>query len=703
MVEVLEKRKNAKSNRLIREKSPYLLQHAYNPVDWYPWGTEAFEKATSEDKPVFLSIGYSTCHWCHVMEKESFEDPEVASLMNQAFVSIKVDREERPDLDHLYMTVCQMMTGSGGWPLTIVMTPEKKPFFAATYLPKGNRFGRTGMMELVPRIREIWRTRRPDVLESARSVTSALRSMEKETSGHELDRSVLDRAYEELNQRFDQTYGGFSGAPKFPTPHNFLFMLRYWKRTGNQTALKMVEKSLQEMRQGGIYDQIGFGFHRYSTDREWLVPHFEKMLYDQAMLAMAYLESYQATGKSIYADTAKEIFTYVLRDMQSPEGAFYSAEDADSEGEEGKFYVWSEEEFRQLLGEGEADLMIQVFHVEKKGNFREETTARNTGKNIPYLGKPLSEISSDLKIPLDELEQRIRAALRKAFEVRKSRIPPQKDDKILTDWNGLMIAALAKGAQVLGEQSLENEARRAAEFIMSQVRDSHGRLLHRYREGEAGLMANLDDYAFMIWGLIELYEAGFDVKCLRWALQLNACALEHFWDPVAGGFFFTPDDGEALLVRKKEVSDGAIPSGNGVAMHNLLRLARLTGDAEFEHQADRMIRAFSKQINQFPSGYTQFLSSVDFAVGPSYEVILADPTGGGGVKDLLSAFRNRYLPNLVVIHRPSSERLNDLLEIAPFLGDNPPLDGKPTAYVCRNKTCYKPTTDAEHMLKSLEA
>ena len=702
MVEVVETEKNAKGNRLIREKSPYLLQHAYNPVDWYPWGSEAFEKAKTEDKPIFLSIGYSTCHWCHVMEKESFEDPEVADLMNQAFVSIKVDREERPDLDHVYMTVCQMMTGSGGWPLNIVTTPDKKPFFAATYIPKGNRFGQTGMMELVPRIRDIWKTRQKDVFESADSVTNALRSVEKEPSGKELGLPVLEAAYADLANRFDQTYGGFSGAPKFPTPHNFLFLLRYWKRSGDPAALKMVEKTLQEIRQGGIYDQIGFGFHRYSTDREWLVPHFEKMLYDQAMLALAYIEAYQATGKRIYADTAKEIFTYVLRDMKSPEGAFYSAEDADSEGVEGKFYVWTEAEFRELFDQKEADLLARVFHVEKKGNFREETGAKSAGNNIPYLGKSLTEISSDLGIPFSELKQRIDVARRKAFEVRQKRIHPHKDDKILTDWNGLMIAALAKGGQVFGEKSFEGEARHAADFIMSRMRDTNGRLLHRYREGEAAIVANLNDYAFMMWGLLELYEAGFEVKYLKWALELHESLLEHFWDSSGGGFFFTPDDGEDLLVRKKEVYDGAIPSGNAVAMHNLLRLARLTGRAEFDEQASRISKAFSGQVDQFPSGYTQFLSSLDFGIGPSYELILADPSQNDGAKEMIEAFRTRYLPNLVVIYRPSGERLNEIVGIAPFVADNPPLNGNPTAYVCRDKTCYKPTTDPGEMLKRLE-
>ena len=558
------------------------------------------------------------------------------------------------------------------------------------------------MIELVPRIRDIWRTRQKDVLESADSVTNALLSVEKEASGKELGLPAVEMAYADLAQRFDQTYGGFSGAPKFPTPHNLLFMLRYWKRSGSPAALNMAEKTLQEMRQGGIYDQIGFGFHRYSTDREWLVPHFEKMLYDQAMLATAYLETYQATGKQVYADTAREIFTYVLRDMKSPEGAFYSAEDADSEGVEGKFYVWTEAEFRQLFDKEESNLLARVFRVEKSGNFREVAGAKGTGNNILYLGKPLSEISSELGIPFSELEQRIDAARRKAFEAREKRIHPHKDDKILTDWNGLMIAALAKGGQGFGEESYEIEAGRAAEFIMSRMRNARGRLLHRYREGEAGIVANVDDYAFMIWGLIELYEASFDVQYLRWALELNESMQLHFWDSVGGGFFFTPDDGEDLLLRKKEIYDGAIPSGNAVAMHSLLRLARITGRPEFEERASLISKAFSGQINQFPSGYTQFLSSLDLGIGPVYELILADPSQEGGANELLKALRTRYIPNLVVIHRPSGERLSEIVEIAPFVVDTPPLEGEPTAYVCRNKTCFKPTTDPREMLKCLE-
>ncbi len=685
-------------NKLIKEKSPYLLQHAYNPVDWHAWNEEAFEQARAENKPIFLSIGYSTCHWCHVMEKESFEDAEVAELMNEAFVSIKVDREERPDIDHVYMTVCQMMTGSGGWPLTIVMTPDKKPFFAATYIPKGSRFGRTGMMELIPRIREVWTNRHKDVLDSAENMTTALHSIEKEKPGELLDAGVFDKAYEELRQRYDTTYGGFSGAPKFPTPHNFFFLLRYWRRADRQEALKMVEKTLQEIRWGGIFDQIGFGFHRYSTDREWLVPHFEKMLYDQAMLALAYLETYQATGNTLYSDTAREIFAYVLRDMRSPEGGFYSAEDADSEGVEGKFYVWTEQELREILPPDETDMIARAFHVEKTGNFREEASGKSFGTNILYTGKSLADIASEMKLPAKELKNKIDSARVRLFEARERRIHPHKDDKILTDWNGLMIAAFARGAQVLGDKTYADAVQGAVEFILKSMRKPDGRLLHRYREGEASIAAHLDDYAFLVWGLIELYEATFDARFLKTGLELNRDMLRRFWDERGGGLYFTSDDAENLIVRKKEVYDGALPSGNAVAMLNLLRLGRFTGDGDLEDRASKLQRAFSEQVRQFPSGYTQFLSALDFSLGPAREVVIS---GSLGAKDMLDAVRSRYFPNQVVLFRPAGEESARIDAVAPFAKNYASVDGKATAYVCSGQACKSPTTEVKDLLALL--
>ena len=690
-----------KTNKLIHEKSPYLLQHAYNPVDWYPWSEEAFHRAARENKPLFLSIGYSTCHWCHVMENESFEDPEVAKLMNETFVSVKVDREERPDLDHVYMTVCQILTGSGGWPLTIIMTPEKRPFFAATYIPKGTRFGRTGLMELIPRIREIWNTRRDEVNNSADQITAALKKVAQDKPGSDLEFDTLNKAYIEMTQRFDETYGGFSQAPKFPTPHNFLFMLRFWKRTGRPKPLNMVETTLQAMRQGGIYDHVGYGFHRYATDKAWLVPHFEKMLYDQAMMSMAYLEAFQATKNELYADTAREIFTYVLRDMRSPEGGFYSAEDADSEGVEGKFYTWKEEDIRQILPKEDADLIIRVFDVQKNGNFKEEASGRMTGENILHLAKPIADLAAELKIPEQTLATRIESACERLFKIREKRVHPYKDDKILTDWNGLMIAALARGAQILGNPAYEEAAENASGFILETLRDDEGRLRHRYREGEAGIIANLDDYAFLIWGLIELYEATFNSEYLKTALEVNTLMIEYFWNEKVGGFFFTPDDGEKLIVRKKEVHDGALPSGNAVAFLNLLRLARFTGDAAYDEKASEIVRAFSEQIKQYPSGYTQFLVALDFALGPSHEVVIAGASDADDTLKLLRAVRKEFIPNRVLILHPSEKTDSEIENISKFLKPHVPVNGKAAAYVCLGNACNMPTTEVEDMLEML--
>jgi len=688
-------------NRLIFEKSPYLLQHADNPVDWYPWGPEAFEKARREDKPIFLSIGYSTCHWCHVMEHESFEDSEVARLMNEVFVSIKVDREERPDLDNIYMTVCQMLTGSGGWPLTIIMTPDKKPFFAGTYFPKESRSGIIGMLDLVPRIKEIWITRREEVVKSANQITAALGQVSKYAPGEELGEPILKSAYEQLVQRFDEQYGGFGSAPKFPSPHNLLFLLRYWKRTGDEKSLRMVEKTLQAMRNGGIYDYLGFGFHRYSTDQLWLVPHFEKMLYDQALLAMAYTEAYQTTGNGEYGQTAREIFTYVLRDMKAPTGGYYSGEDAQSEGEEGKFNLWTEEEIRQVLSAEEADLIITVFHVEKEGNFHEEATGKRRGRNILYVKGSIGEIAAGLKISVRDLRRRLEDARGKLFAAREKRIHPHKDDKILVDWNGLMIAALAKGARILDEPQYVEAAKEALDFILTTMRNSDGRLLHRYRDGEAALPAYVDDYAFLIWGMLELYETTFEAGYLQNALNLNNDLLKHFWDDQAGGFYFTADDAEKLLVRQKDIYDGAIPSGNSVAALNLLRLGRITANANLEEKAAKIGRVFSKGIKQSPSAHTQLLVAVDFVIGPSYEVVIAGDSGAEDTKAMVRALRSRFVPNKIVLFRPSEKESPEIIQLAEYTKYQSSIDGKATAYVCLNYRCKLPTTDPGKMLELL--
>lgn len=677
-------------NRLISEKSPYLLQHAYNPVNWYPWSKEAFERAKEEKKPVFLSIGYSTCHWCHVMEKESFEDDEVAALMNDVFVSIKVDREERPDIDSIYMSVCQAMTGSGGWPLNLILTPDMRPFYALTYIPKESRFGRVGMLDMIPRVKQLWNSHRDEIEKTANESIKAIRPLQ-ETAGERPGEDMLHQAYEQLLGMFDEEHGGFGRAPKFPTPHNIMFLLRYWKRTGDRMALVMVEKTLSAMRMGGIYDHIGFGFHRYSVDPRWLIPHFEKMLYDQAMLALAYTEAYQATGKEEYKKTCREIFTYILRDMTSAEGGFYSGEDADSEGEEGKFYLWTENELRQVLSNEEYELVKKVFNINEKGNFPEAK-----GKNIFFLSKPFPEVPDTSTA---DIVEGIESSRRKLFAARENRIHPGKDDKILTDWNGLMIAALAKASQAFDEPLYATTAQKAADFILSTMRNAKKRLYHRYREGETAISGFLDDYAFFIWGLLELYEATFKVRYLKAAIELNEDLLTHFWDNTTGGFFITSDDAENILIRKKDIYDGAVPSGNSVAMLDLIRLGKITADAELERNAEAIGQAFSRIIEQAPAGYTMFISALDFALGPSSEVVIAGDLHAVDTGDMLKALRKEFVPNKVVIFRPNEE--SEIMRISDYTRNLSIKEGRATAYICRNFSCRLPVTELGEMLKLL--
>ena len=680
-------------NKLITEKSPYLQQHAKNPVNWYPWGDEAFDKASSEDKPIFLSIGYSTCHWCHVMAHESFEDSYVGKLMNETFVSIKVDREERPDIDKIYMAVCQLMTGSGGWPLTIVMTPDKKPFFAGTYFPKESRFGRIGIIDLIKRIDSLWKNERKQLLESSEKIIFALQDVNTESPGSSLTKIVLNSAYSQLSARFDKKNGGFGAAPKFPTPHNLLFLLRYWKRTGDENALSMVEKTLKQMRMGGIYDQIGFGFHRYSTDSDWLVPHFEKMLYDQSLLTLAYLEAYQTTNKKEYANTAKEIMTYVLRDMMSSEGAFYSAEDADSEGEEGKFYVWSKTEIEEILGADNSERFSKLYNVDVNGNFLDEATRKKTEKNIIHLKSNLPDMPSiDIKLLRNKL-----------FEAREKRIRPHKDDKILTDWNGLMIAAFAKAGYILNDQKYIQVAKKAVDFILNKMINSDGRLLHRYRKGGADILAFIDDYAFLIWGLINLYEASFETQYLEKAIELTEEQIKLFWDSSIGAFFFTAEDAESLLTRQKETYDGAIPSGNSVAMLNLLRLAQLTGNDEYEKKADHLGRVFAESVRANPVAHSLMMVAVDYAVGPTYSLVIAGDSGKEDTILMLNEVRKQFLPNKSLIFRPTEELNPEIDKYSNFVQFFDKYEEKATAFVCINKTCKAPTNDIKQAIKYLNA
>jgi uncharacterized protein YyaL (SSP411 family) len=681
---------NKNSNHLIFEKSPYLLQHAHNPVDWYPWCDKAFSKALAKNKPIFLSIGYSTCHWCHVMEKESFEDIEVAKLLNETFVSIKVDREERPDIDKIYMDFCQMLTGSGGWPLTIIMTPEKKPFFAATYIPKQNKYGKIGMLELIPQVKELWLDKRDDVLQSSENITKHFLKQNVSIPGKDLDKSLLDLTFDNLTQLYDINNGGFGTSPKFPTMHHIYFLLRYWKRTKNDYALKMVEKTIKAMRAGGIWDQIGFGFHRYSTDEKWIVPHFEKMLYDQALISIGCIEAYQVTKIEEYKSIAEEIFTYVLRDMTSELGGFYSAEDADSEEVEGKFYTWTKNEIRKIFPNQESDMLIDIFNI--------GITSLESG-SILYLNKPLEDIALKYNLSLKDLNEFIQNSIKKMFYERKKRIQPFKDDKILTDWNGLMISALAMGARAFDNKTYEKAAINAADFIINNLISKDGLLLHRYRDGQSAIAANLDDYAFFIMGLFELYQTTFNILYLKTATNLIKYLIENFWDNENGGFYFTKINDEIAGFRKKDVYDGAIPSGNSIALLNLIKLSRITADNSLEDKAFKILKAFSKTIENTPEAYTQFISSFDFIIGPSFEIVIVGDNYSNETKKILKAINLAFVPNKVVILKTIDSPENEMTKTPDFIKDLKMINNKSTIYVCSNFSCKLPTNDINEMLK----
>jgi len=677
-------------NRLANEKSPYLLQHAQNPVDWYPWGEEAFVAAREQDRPVFLSIGYATCHWCHVMERESFEDADVARLMNETFVNIKVDREERPDIDGIYMTAAQLLISHGGWPLTILMLPDRRPFFAATYIPKATRFGRMGMLDLIPRIRELWATQRDKLVDSAAAVHETIgEHMRAAPAPAVLDEATLRQGYVELAGQFDHEHAGFGQAPKFPTPHLLLFLLRYGQRTGAEPPLAMVRQTLAAMRAGGIYDQVGFGFHRYATDRTWLVPHFEKMLYDQAMLALAYTETWQATRDPALERVVRETLTYLRRDLTGPEGAFHSAEDADSEGEEGKFYVWSLEELREVAGE-DADLAASVWGVEADGNFREEATRERTGRNILHVRRAPADVAASFGLTEAAAAERLERARERLLGRRAGRVRPLLDDKILTDWNGLMIAAAAAAGRALDAPGFVELATRAAEFLWDTMwRD--GALLHRYREGSAAIAGNLDDYAFLAWGEIELHQATQDPRHLDRAIRLTDALLERFSDEEHGGLFFSPVDREDLIVRMRDLGDGALPSGTAVAFYDLVRLARLTGRPEYEARAGALADACSRQVAARPSAAAFFLVVLDFALGPSQELVVVGAAEDPRTRELLGVARERWHPRLLVLHRPPGDA-GRLAELAPAVRDFVQLDDAPTAYLCQGFVCQRPVT-----------
>jgi hypothetical protein len=693
-------------NRLVFEKGPYLLQHARNPVDWYPWGEAAFARALAEDKPIFLSIGYATCHWCHVMEHESFEDPQVAALLNEAFVCVKVDREERPDVDQLYMAVTMAMTGHGGWPMTVVLTPQRVPFFAGTYFPKGGAGGRPGMLELVPGLARAWTDDRENVAATAQRVREWLASQAASDARGELDGAWIARAATQLAGIYDRTHGGFGDAPKFPTPHNLRLLLRHARRSGDARALEQVVHTLRAMRRGGIWDQVGFGFHRYSTDAQWLLPHFEKMLYDQALMALACIEAWQATGHADLRRTAEEIFAYVARDLTDASGAFRSAEDADSEGEEGTFYVWTPAQLAEVLGGEDAALAGALWGVVEGGNFRDQATGERTGSSILHLPVDTAAFARAKGLEPAAFEARVEGWRAKLLAARARRPRPLCDDKVLTDWNGLMIAALAAGGRAFDEPRHTQAAQRAADFVLAHLRGADGRLLKRWRDGHAEHAGVLDDHAYLAWGLLELFAATGDPARLRQALELERALHEHFHDGERGGYFLAADDVGDLLVRNRESHDGALPSGNSVAAAVQLRLGRLTGSSKLEARGRATLAAFAGEVARAALGHSEYLCALDFDLGPGFELVLVGARDDAGLSRARRELGRRFLPHLVLLERPDPDadgRAAALAELAPFTGPQRALSGRATFYLCREQTCDAPTDDLEALLARLDA
>ena len=658
-------------NHLASETSPYLLQHAHNPVNWYPWGDEALTKARSEDKPILLSIGYSACHWCHVMEHESFENIEIAELMNDNFVNIKVDREERPDLDQIYMSAVQLMSGSGGWPLTVFLTPEMEPFYGGTYFPPNDRYGRPGFRRVLSSISETYRQRRNDVSSNAQAVVERINSQAtRDTAGGALDLEMLDQSYRQIASRFDSRNGGFGSAPKFPPSMVIDFLFRYHLRNGHEQALEMATLTLDKMAFGGIYDQVGGGFHRYSTDDHWLAPHFEKMLYDNALLVRAYLDGYRVTGRETYRRVVEETLDFVTREMYDAGGGFYSTQDADSEGVEGKFYVWDLEEFSEVVGE-DSELLARFFDVTQGGNFEH--------RNILQIRRPVRLFAELEGLAEAELGRKIVVAREKLFERREGRPRPGRDEKVLTDWNGLMLRAYAEAAAYLNRDDYLRVAETNAEFLVSTMWDG-GRLLHSFKDGVPRFNAYLDDYANLADGLLALYQLTFDERWLDRSVDLVDRMIDQFWDREHGGFYFTANDHEALVARTKEYFDNATPSGNSVAADVLTRLAALLDRRDYREKAEHVCRSVGDYVQQFPSGLGRMLAAVDFIVGPSQEIALIGPPS-----EFLPVFRKYYLPRSVVA-AGASERIA-------LLRDRPAIDGRATAYVCENYACKQPATD----------
>jgi hypothetical protein len=701
-------------NRLVNEKSPYLLQHAWNPVEWYPWGEEAFEKSRRDDLPIFLSVGYSTCHWCHVMERESFEDAETAAYLNSHFVPVKVDREEHPDLDRLYMLFVQATTGSGGWPMSVWLTPTLKPFYGGSYFPPVERWGRPSFRTVLETLAGLWDNDREKVVDSAGSMMRHLieLALPPTPNSGEMNLAPAGKCLTALERSFDPQYGGFGGAPKFPRPPIFRFLFSHAKRTGNRKALDMALFTLRKMAEGGIHDQLGVtgrgggGFARYSTDERWHVPHFEKMLYDNAQLAASYLEAWQATRDPIFADTARDIFNYVLMEMRSPEGAFWSAEDADSllagseEGREGAFYLWTKQEVMALLGPETGKLFCDAFLIREEGNAPMDPHGEFTKQNILIRDRTTAQVAQRFSLPPETVELRLEEAKEKLFATRSLRPRPHLDDKVLTSWNGLMISALAKGYRVLQEKPLLDAAKRATSFILETLYDrSSGRLLRRYRDGDASIPGNAGDYACMVQALLDLYEASFDPAFIETALRLTDTQIEHFYDQVNGGFFSTANDDRSVPLRLKEDNDGAEPSANSVTVMNLFRLAAMTGREEPREAAEKSLHCFSGTLNENPLALPLMLVALDVALSPTVQIVLAGSLDDPQMAPLCEAAARHNRPDAVTMH--ANETQSALLPEAAAIGRM--HKGPPAAYLCIGGSCQPPVTDPETLAAMLSA
>ncbi|MCJ7748685.1 MAG: thioredoxin domain-containing protein [Desulfobacterales bacterium] len=679
------------TNRLIHETSPYLLQHAHNPVDWYPWGDEVLARAKKEDKPILLSIGYSSCHWCHVMENESFENEAIAKIMNERFVNIKVDREERPDLDELYMNAVQVMTGSGGWPMTVFLTPDLVPFHAGTYFPPEDRGGMPGFPKILVVVSDYYRNHREEVGKMETQMKNALHQMVEIIPSQEtIDEKILAKAFETFESQFDSNYGGFGKAPKFPSSMALSFLLRYWKRTDSKEALRMVEVSLEKMADGGIYDHLGGGFHRYSVDERWLIPHFEKMLYDNALLSRTYFEAYQATGEERYRRIAEEVLNYVIREMTSPGGGFYSTQDADSEGGEGKFYVWSRDQIKEVLGKEKGTPFCAYYGVTPQGNFEREASVLN-------IASTMEKISELYGISIPELEEVLEEGRKKLFGEREKRVRPGRDEKILTSWNGLMISSFVDGFKVTENEKYIEEAKKAARFILEEMRKD-GHLMRVFHQGKSHVKGYSEDYAFFIQALIDLYEATFEIDWLKEADDLNRRMIHQFWDERSGGFFFTGKENEPLITQSKNPYDNVIPSSNSVALFNLIRLGYLTGEETLKQKAEQIIRLFYKFLSEHPSGFTHMLSGLSFFLDPE-EIGIIGSKNDLRTKSMLQEIYRAYLPNKILSLKDPQKPIEG--SWFPFLMEKG-VTQVPTAFVCKKFTCLPPVKDEKELKKILE-